>query len=284
MREVYKKKIIKLLKHADYKPAQVSEMSRTLGVKQTDYTEFKRAFDELHHAGHVVLGDGNTVGLPGLSGRIIGKFRANARGFGFVTPLESAAHADLFIPPGETMEAMTGDVVAAKVVEKSTRGQQIRYSGRIIEIVQRGRNRFVGTLTRKPEGWLVQPDGSGSADPITVDDVTAKNAREKDKVVVEILSYPTEKHLARGVIVEVLGKAGKYESEIASIIHQFQLPGEFNDSCIFQAHKAATEYKPENIRDRDDITNKIIVTIDPPDAKDFDDAISLERDAKGNWL
>ena len=137
---------------------------------------------------------------------------------------------------------------------------------------------------RKPEGWLVQPDGSGVTDPITVDDVTAKNAREKDKVVVEILSYPTDRHLARGVIVEVLGKAGKYESEIASIIQQFQLPGEFNDSCIFQAHKAATEYKPENIRDRDDITNKIIVTIDPPDAKDFDDAISLERDANGNWL
>ena len=121
MREVYKKKIIKLLKHADYKPAKVSELSRTLGVEQTAYPEFKRAFDELHQAGHVVLGDGSTVGLPGLSGRIIGKFRANARGFGFVTPLESAAHVDLFIPPGETMEAMTGDVVAAKVVEKSTR-------------------------------------------------------------------------------------------------------------------------------------------------------------------
>ena len=284
MREVYKKKIIKLLKHADYKPVKVSELARALGIEQADYPEFKRAFDELHHAGHVVLGDGSVVGLAGLAGRIIGTFRANPRGFGFVTPLESAAHVDLFIPPGETMEAMTGDVVAAKVVEKSTRGEQIRYSGRIIEIVQRGRNRFVGTLMRKPEGWLVQPDGSGATDPITVDDVTAKNAKEKDKVVIEILSYPTERRLARGVIVEVLGKAGRYESEIASIAHQFQLPGEFNDSCIFQAHKAATEYKPENIRDRDDITNKIIVTIDPPDAKDFDDAISLERDANGNWL
>ena len=123
MREVYKKKIIKLLKHADYKPVKVSELARALGIEQADYPEFKRAFDELHHAGHVVLGDGSVVGLPGLSGRIIGTFRANPRGFGFVTPLESAAHVDLFIPPGETMEAMTGDVVAAKVVEKSTQGR-----------------------------------------------------------------------------------------------------------------------------------------------------------------
>ena len=124
MREVYKKKILKLLKHADYEPVKVGQLAKALGVESEDYAEFKRAFDELHHAGHVVLGDGSVVGLPGLSGRITGTFRANPRGFGFVTPLEPAAHVDLFIPPGETLEAMTGDVVVAKVVEKSKRGSQ----------------------------------------------------------------------------------------------------------------------------------------------------------------
>jgi len=287
MREHYKNKILKLLKHADYEPVKVGQLAGVLGVESKDYGEFKRAFDELHHSGHVVLGEGSVVGLPGLSGRITGTFRANPRGFGFVTPLEPAAHTDLFIPPGETLEAMTGDVVAAKVVEKSQRGGQTRYSGRVIEILERGHNRFVGTLLRKPEGWIVQPDGSGFTDPITVDDVTAKSAKDKDKVVVEILTYPTEKYLARGVTVEVLGKAGRYESEISSIIHQYHLSDEFNDSCIFQAHKAATEFDPDNIEDRDDIANKVIVTIDPPDAKDFDDAISLEKDSQGsqgNWV
>jgi ribonuclease R len=284
MREVYKGKILKLLKHADYEPVKVGELAKALGVGSEDYEEFKHAFDELHHAGHVVLGEGNLVGLPGLSGRITGTFRANPRGFGFVTPLAPAVHADLFIPPGDTLEAMTGDVVAAKVVDKSKRGSQMRYSGRVIEILERGHNRFVGTLLRKPEGWIVQPDGSGFVESVTVDDVTAKSAKDKDKVVVEILSYPTERHLARGVIVEVLGRAGQYESEINSIIHQFHLPGEFNDSCIFQAHKAATEFDPADIEGRDDITGKVIVTIDPPDAKDFDDAISLEKDEQGNWV
>jgi len=284
MREIYKDKILRLLKHADYEPVKVGQLAKTLGVEPKDYEEFKRAFDELRHSGHVVLGDGSLVTMPGLSGRITGTFRANPRGFGFVVPLAPAAHADLFIPPGETMEAMTGDVVAAKVVEKSQRGGQTRYAGRVIEILERGRNRFVGTLLRKPEGWIVQPDGSGSVDPITVDDVTAKSAKDKDKVVVEILSYPTERYLARGVIVEVLGKAGRYESETESIIHQFHLPDEFNDACIYQAHKAATEFAPDDIEGRDDITNKTIVTIDPPDAKDFDDAISLERDEQNNWV
>ncbi len=284
MREVYKGKILKLLKHADYEPVKVGQLAKALGVESKDYPEFKRAFDELHHAGHIVLDEGNLVGLPGLSGRITGTFRANPRGFGFVTPLEPAVHVDLFIPPGDTLEAMTGDVVAAKVVEKSRRGTQMRYSGRVIEILERGHNRFVGTLLRKPEGWIVQPDGSGFVEFVTVDDVTAKSAKDKDKVVVEILSYPTERYLARGVIVEVLGKAGRYESEINSIIRQFHLPDEFNDSCIFQAHKAATEFAPADIEGRDDITGKVIVTIDPPDAKDFDDAISLEKDEHGNWV
>lgn len=284
MREHYKKKIIKLLKHADYEPAKVSQIAKTLGVEQPDYEEFRHAFDELQNAGHVVLSESSLVGLPGLPSRITGTFRANPRGFGFVTPLQPGAHVDLFIPPGETLDAMTGDVVAAKVVEKTMRGTQARYSGRVIEIVERGHNRFVGTLFRKPEGWIVQPDGTGFVDPISIADVTAKSAKDKDKVVVEILSYPTQRHFACGVIVEVLGKAGRYESEINSIIHQFHLPDEFNDSCIYQAHKSATEYKPDDIEGRDDITGKTIVTIDPPDAKDFDDAISLEKDAEGNWL
>lgn len=284
MREVYKGKILKLLKHADYEPVKVGQLAKALGVGPEDYEEFKRALDELHHAGHVVIGEGSLVGLPCLSGRITGTFRANPRGFGFVTPLEPAVHADLFIPPGDTLEAMTGDVVAAKVVEKSKRGSQMRYSGRVIEILERGHNRFVGTLLRKPEGWIVQPDGSGFVESVTVDDVTAKSAKDKDKVVVEILSYPTEKYLARGVIVEALGRAGRYESEISSIIHQFHLPDEFNDSCIFQAHQAATEFDPADSEGRDDITGKVIVTIDPPDAKDFDDAISLEKDKQGNWV
>jgi len=284
MREVYKDKVLKLLRRSDYQPVKVGQIAKILGVDSGEYPEFKQAFDELCHDGQVVLGGGGLVGLPGLSGRIIGTFRANARGFGFVRSLEPSAHSDLFIPPGETMEAMTGDVVVAKVVDKSRRGSQQRYSGRVIEIIERGHNRIVGTLFKKPEGWIVQPDGTGFVEPVTVNDVSAKSAGEKDKVVIEILTYPTERYLAKGVIVEVLGKSGCYESEISSIVHQYHLPGEFDDGCIYQAHKAATEFDPAGEPGRDDISGKVIVTIDPPDAKDFDDAISIEKDGDGNWL
>ena len=103
-----------------------------------------------------------------------------------------------------------------------------------------------------------------------------------DKVVVEILSWPSEKYLARGVIVEVLGKAGRYDSEIKSIIRQYHLPEEFDEECLEQAREATKIFDSEGSIDREDITGKTIITIDPPDAKDFDDAISIEKDSDGN--
>ena len=284
MPEIYKRRIVELLKHADYTPLKLAQLARALGVSAEDYPQFKLAFEELRRAGHVVIGERNLVSLPAMSGRVIGTFRANPKGFGFITPLEPNAHGDLFVPPNATAEAMTGDIVAAKVKKKGKRGGQMRYRGQVVEILERAQNRFVGTLLKQQDGWIVQPDGTGFIEPISVDDVGAKGAKQKDKVVVEILAYPTEKYLARGVIIEVLGKAGRYESEIKSIIRQYHLPSEFDVDCLEQARRAGAEFNPEQLGSREDIAEKVIITIDPPDAKDFDDAISLERDDKDNWV
>jgi len=284
MPQVYKDRILKFLKREEYQPLKVAQLASALGVGDDAYDQFKIAFDELRRAGHIVTGAGNAVSLPAMAGQVVGVFRANPKGFGFVCPLEPNAHGDLFIPPDATANAMNGDTVLAKVNRKGKRGMEIRYTGEVLEIIERADNRFVGTLVRHPEGWIVQPDGSRFMEPIVVEDITAKNAREKDKVVVEILSYPSERYLARGVIVEVLGRAGQYDAEIESVMHQFHLPREFEDECLEQARTAALGFEPEKTVGREDVSDKVIVTIDPPDAKDFDDAISLETDSDGNWV
>ena len=306
MPEIFKRNITKFLKHADYTPLKLGQLAKALGVSSEDYPKFKSAFDQLRQAGRLTLGARNLISLPPMSGRITGTFRANPKGFGFVIPLEPNSYGDLFIPPDATFEAMTGDIVAAKVVKKGKRAGQMRYTGKVVEILQRAQNKFVGTLLKQKDGWIVQPDGKGFSEPISVDDVGAKGARQKDKVVVEIISWPSEKYLARGVIIEVLGRAGHYESEIKSIIRQYHLPDEFEDSCIEQARQVSAEFNTDQLgsracspatkkeilhfvqndkeKRREDITKKIIVTIDPPDAKDFDDAISLEKNADGNWV
>jgi ribonuclease R len=285
MAQVYKDRIIKLLKKQDYEPLKLAQLAKALGVSSDNYEQFKEDFDQLRQAGHVIIGAKNLISLPSLAGQIVGTFRANPRGFGFVIPQQANTHGDLFIPPDATLEAMTGDIVIATVKKQGKRDGQTQYAGEIVEIIKRAQNKFVGVLQKHTEGWIVQPDGSSFIEPISVDDVTAKGANEKDKVVVEILKYPTEKYLARGVIIEVLGKAGRYDTEIKSVIHQFQLPGEFDNKCIEQARQAAAKFNPEKlIKEREDITNKTIVTIDPDDAKDFDDAISLEKNSDGNWV
>jgi ribonuclease R len=284
MAEIFRQRILKLLKRDDYEPVKLSQLARALGISSEDYPEFKLAFDQLRQAGHVVIGAKNMVSLPSLASQIVGTFRANPKGFGFVTPLEPNSHGDLFISPNATADAMTGDIVVAKVKRKGKRGRRMRYSGEVIEVLERAQNRFVGTLLKHPEAWLVQPDGSSFFEPILVDDVNAKGAKEKDKIVVEIVSYPTEKYLARGVITEVLGRAGRYDSEIRSIVHQYHLPGEFDSECLEHARQAAGGFNSDEVGKREDITDRVIITIDPEDAKDFDDAISLERDSEGNWI
>ena len=281
MLELFKKNIIRILRHGDYRPVKPGQLAKLLGVEDEDYEQFKKAFEELRQSGRVVIGTRSLVSLPPISGRLTGTFRANKRGFGFITPLDPTSHGDLFVPARDTAGAMNGDIVEARVVKKGKRGMGMRYSGKVVEILERGENKFVGTLLKGANGWYVNCDGSRFTEPISVDDVGAKEAKEKDKVVVEILTYPSGNYLARGVIVEVLGKAGRYESEIKSIIRQYRLPEEFGEGCLEAARSANAGFDGKGGAGREDITSKVIITIDPETAKDFDDAISIEKAGGG---
>ena len=284
MLEIIKKRIIKLIKHDSYTPVKLPQLAKSLGVSDEDYPQFTEAFEQLKKSGHVILGSKSLVTLPTMANRISGTFRANSKGFGFIIPLESNSYGDLFVAGKDTGGAMNGDVVSAKVVKQGKREGQVRYGGIITEILERSSNKLVGTLQKDARGWFIKPDGAGFLYPIYIDDITAKNATLKDKVVVEILSYQAGGDFATGVIVEVLGKAGRYDSEIKAVMRQYNLPENFEDACLKQATKLAADFNAEKDQNRQDITNKIIVTIDPPDSKDFDDAISIEKDPQGRFI
>ena len=280
MVEVLKKKIISHLRHRDYKPVKTSELAKSLGVKPDEFETFKNAFEQLKAEGLVIIGSKNLVSLPPLSGKVYGTFRATAKGFGFVTPVESNSHGDLFIPADYTAAAMTGDTVTAKVIKETHRGKETRYSGKIIEILQRANNRFVGTIIKKGDSYYLLPDGKFT-ELVEIDDIGAKNAQPGNKAVVEIISFPTHKHYARGVIVELLGKSGTYKTEIDAVVRRFGLPQAFSKDCLDTAAQAARNFEQADLSDRLDLTEKTIITIDPEDAKDFDDAISIEKNSDG---
>ena len=284
MPEVLKKRILKFLAHRDYEPMKLAALAKAVDVSDDEADRFDEAFEQLRKAGKVVAGGRGLVSLPKFGSTVIGRFRANPKGFGFVMPFEAAREGDLFIADSSAGMAMTGDTVLARVSKKTRTRGQVRYVGEIIEILERRNNRFVGTLIKQGKQWQVEADGKEFIEPIEVGDVGAKGAKAGDKVVVEVITYPAGNDLARGVITEVLGAGGTYKAEIASTIRQFNLPGEFSDDLLEETRKIIDGFDAESADGRDDISAEVVITIDPPDAKDFDDAISLTKNSDGNWV
>lgn len=255
-----------------------------LSIPDDQRDDFSAAAQKLLDADQLVCGGADTIGLPPVGDEMVGRFRSHERGFGFVVPDSLTEHGDLFIPPGKSSDAMDGDRVRAKVRREKGRagGGRSPFTGVIVEVLQRADRQFVGTLTRKGKTYLVNVDGRAIAEPILVRDAESSNAKLGDKVVVDIIDYPDAKRneLAEGVIVEVIGESGLPDVETRSVMRAYGLAEKFDKQVVDEARAASQKMEgtedaiPE---DREDLRNELICTIDPPDAKDFDDAISIKR-------
>ncbi len=277
-------RILKYLAGSSYRPQKVRALARSMGIEDEEYSEFRESIKSLMRAGRVVLGGGNAVMLPRTPGMIVGTYRANPRGFGFVVPESPDEHGDLYVPPGESLDAVTGDTVRARVLRKGRRGERMLHEGRIVEVIARGHSQFVGQLRRETAGWFVWPDGNTLNVPIEVGDVAAKAARAGDQVVVEITEYPCGRRPARGVIVKRLGRTGEAGVAVRSIIYQYHLPEEFPEEVLDDARRAARAFDLDReLRAREDLRDTLTFTIDPDDARDYDDAISLRRLGRDEW-
>jgi ribonuclease R len=222
---------------------------------------------------------------------VVGTFRRMDAGFGFVRPEGTLAsegrEADIFIPANAAGDAASGDTVSVKLRSKIGRGG--KSEGRVIDVVSRATNRFVGTYFEQADMGLVQIDGKLFSQPIYVGDPGAKGVQPDDKVVMEMVRFPSHVRDGEGVIVEVLGNRGLPGVDTLSIMHEFALPGPFAEDALEEARQQAEKFD-ESIgtessgRHRQDLTGEIVVTIDPATARDFDDAISLERLDHGHWL
>lgn len=222
----------------------------------------------------------------GSKDHFTGTFRRAAGGFGFVRPegtlRAEGRDADVFIPENKTGDAANGDIVSVRL--EKTRGRMGKFEGRIIDVVERATNRFVGVYFEQAGMGLVQVDGKIFTNAIYVGDPGAKGVRADDKVVIEMVRFPSHTRDGEGVVVEVLGGRGQPGVDTMSIIYEYNLPGEFDDDALAEARRQAEKFDESIPRGRRDLTNEVIITIDPIDARDFDDAISLERHDNGHWL
>ena len=288
MADPLQSKILSHLQSDRYRPQRPRGLAQELHVAgEEEYPAFRSALKELMHQGRVVLGAGGNVVLPNQDRRrdeFVGTYRGNKRGFGFVVPSDPQAHEDLYIPEGDHNGAITGDVVRAKITSTGRKDGKAIYSGRVTEIIERSQKRFVGTLTKSGSEWTVLPDGNTLTEPILAPDAASRHIKPGTKVVIELTSYPDRLARAAGVITEVLGKAGEKDVDLRSIIVQHNMPGPFEDAVLRQARESLDTFDPDEERGRRvDLSDEVICTIDPDDAKDYDDAISLRRLDTGQW-
>ncbi len=284
MREKLNRQILTTIAKKSYKPARIDELATRLGVRKSQTEEFRQAIDQLHRDGRVLVGEDKTIRLAGRTGSVIGTYRAHSRGFGFVIPIETSQTEDLFIPAEASKGAVTGDLVQASVAYRKHRGR-VRVYGQIEKILARGKNKFLGTLFRAANHWIAETDDKVLHRPIIVSDVPINQVRSGDRVIVRITEYPVGQKMLRGVIEKVLGEQGRPEVELQAVIEEFSLPGEFPPAVDKQVDKVVKKFNTQIIpqiqsgkifRKREDLRDKIIVTIDPADAKDFDDAFHID--------
>ena len=294
----YTRRILTHLQHEGYSPERPAEVADSLGVLDEEMQTFAEAVALLISSKQIVQNANGTLSLPSLAslgGEVVGVFRKNPRGFGFLTPSTPVREGSVFISPEGVADALSGDTVRARLVKDRRPGPGSGFVGEIVEIIKRKRSSFAGELAKRGDQWLVYPDGREITEPIVVRDAESKNAKAGDKVIVEIVAYPEGNALAEGAITKVLGDAGRPDVETQAVIAAYDLPGEHEESCIEEAREAAQEFDRQiaewstmgsaALDNRMDLTEDFIITIDPPDAKDYDDAISIRRSktVPGGW-
>jgi len=284
-------KIIKLICGRKYSPMNASELAEHFKIDDSESKQFRTLLRELELKGEIVRIKKEQYANPGKANLLVGKLDANQRGFGFVVPVKDGISDDIYVDAEGMGSAMHGDIVVARLPstkKKKTGRRKKRESernvGRIIDVLHRENETVVGTLKKSRHFNYIAPDNSKLPRDIYVSMEDTKESEHGDKVVVKIDQWPTRHLNAEGTIIEVLGRDGEPAVDIKSIIHQFKLPFEFDKNILAETQDLPLSISPDEITTRLDLRDELIITIDPEDAKDFDDAISLRKDKKGNWL
>jgi len=267
-------------------PATARELTRTLRIPREEVPAFKRQLKALVASGDLLQVRGNRFGLPDKMDLVVGRLSVNTGGFGFVVPeIPDAAQGksqDLYIPSGHLAEAMHGDRVVARIERHTEKGLE----GRIIRVLERAHATIVGRFEAVDGGlsYVVPFDRRLLAD-VHIPTGQSSSAESGDMVVVEVTRWPTATRGPAGRVVEVLGGIDEQGVDTEIIIRKFNIPDEHSEAAIEEAIRLGAAVKERDIRGRTDFRGVTTVTIDGEHARDFDDAITIERLPNGHyWL
>jgi ribonuclease R len=277
-------RILTLLAQKDYVPANVPELLRLLRLPPNRQQELQAALQKLEQSGAAARIKGNRYVSPREADLIPGRIRMNRAGKGFLQPDDSTLK-EIAIAESVTGTALHEDrVLVRRDVRRKNFREGDQETGTVVRILERKRTQMVGTLAQGRHSLYVIPDDPRMPHDIYVPPArdTGRPARVGDKVVVELREWESRHTSPEGEIVEVLGAPDAEGVDMLSVLRQYDLPLHFPKAVLAEAHAIGSTVDPRDLADRLDCRAHNVITIDPDDAKDFDDAIFLER-AGEHW-
>ena len=279
--------LLRLLGQKTYVPSNVPELLQLLRLPAQSQQDLQHILRELEQAGQIARIKGNRYVLPLEADLVPGRIRMNRQGKGFLTPDDSSLK-EIAVPENATGTAMHEDRVLVRrevPLRPPRHGEEVQATGTVLRVLERHRTQIVGTLQRTPRFLYVIPDDPRIPHDIYVPEPrdVGRKAQVGDKVVVELRAWESRHTKPEGEIVEVLGAPDEEGVDMLSVLRQYNLPLHFPKKTLDEARAIGSEVRPDELAGREDCRRHPVVTIDPDDAKDFDDAICLERISAEQW-
>lgn len=269
--------VLELMNDKEYRPLNLEELVEALGLVPEDSPTLQLVLNKLEKSGDLMR---TKKGKYGLLHRLVqgkpGVFHRNQRGFGFVT-VEGEAK-DVFIPADVTKGAMDGDQVLVRVLQQP--GAYSSYDnpeGEVLHVVTRANREIVGTFHYRKRGSFVLPDKGNICDEIWIDRFDGDRELDEKVVVARVTKWPSDGRSPVGSIVEVLGNPDDPEVAIKKIIRTSGINDTFPKQVLQEVKNMPLSVAEVELEGRTDLRDTVVVTIDGEDARDFDDAISIEQ-------
>ena len=275
-----KEKLLGFISDKNYRPMKANEIASILNIPKQDKKEFKELLEELENEGNIIRNSKNKY-LPANGENFIrGIFIANSKGFGFVTNNDGEK---FFVPPSDTINALNGDMVLARVTQKINHADK-NSECKIIKVLSHTIENIVGTFVKNKSFGFVIPDDKAFTSDIYISKKHSSMVANGQKVVAKITKWPTACENPEGVIDEILGFPGDAGVDIKSLLRQYS----FNEKFPPKAENCAMSFDDnpgiEEISGREDFRDEMIFTIDGDDSKDFDDAVQITKTKSGYVL
>jgi len=282
LREARKGRILASMNSDEYRPLTLKELAIILSVPKTDVNLLKEILDELELKGEIYKSGRNRYGLPRHFNLIPGKLQMSEKGFGFVIP-DDPNEKDIHVSPKFLNGAMHNDrVMVRRIAYNEGKKEDKRDEGEIVKVFKRANETLVGTFIKRKRSFAVIPDEKRITENILVPADQTMGASQGQKVVVKITKWPGNKSSKpKGQVVEILGSKNDPMVDVLSIIKTLHLPEKFPEEVLKQAERIENDVTEEMIKGRRDLRNMKIFTIDGEDAKDLDDAVSIEKTPDG---